>query len=179
MTESGGDIIEDRSVDNPLLTDAEHLHQLRRVKSEALKVTVPVNLSTIMGGLAKFRKDATEAQQQAAIRFKAMYERAQLGGARAVDPSLEPVDGGWINPEAVFESGADARREWQRVRSLLGYHDFRLVEMVVIGEVGISKFTRSLFAGKTINGRMTRHAQSLVLRILDTLAVHWKLQSRP
>lgn len=171
-----GDIIEERKVDNPTTSWAQFLHELDTKPAHAGKISATVNLTTLLGGFAKF--GGTEAQQKAAARFKAIHERAQVGGSRAVDPSNEPVDGGWLNPEAVFESGHDARKEVARSRSILGRHDYKLAEFVILGESGPSAYTKWRAGRETINGRMRSHYRSELYRIMDRLAVFWGYQTR-
>jgi hypothetical protein len=168
-----GDIVT-RRVDNPLSTWAEFLHQLDKATPYAGKVEVLVNSRTILGGFNRFH--GTEAQQMACARFKSLYERSQLGGARAVDPSLEPVDGGWTNPEAVFESGASARKELIAVQDLLGPVDYARIEFVVIRERGPTPYAK--WRGFGIDGRACARAKVEVREIVDRLAVHWKYQGR-
>jgi hypothetical protein len=167
------DIVTKR-VDNPLSTWAEFLHQLDKATPYAGKVEVLVNSRTILGGFNRFH--GTEAQQMACARFKSLYERSQLGGARAVDPSLEPVDGGWTNPEAVFESGASARKELIAVQQLLGPVDYARIEFVVIRERGPTPYAK--WRGFPHNGRHVSQCMVEVREIADRLAVHWKFQGR-
>jgi hypothetical protein len=165
-------MIVEEFVDNPLLTFSEFLHQLDRPQSSSLRNRVQVNKNTILGGFCRFH--GTEAQQMACARFKSLYERAQLGGARAVDPSLEPVDGGWTNPEAVFESGASARKELIAVQDLLGPVDYARIEFVVIRERGPTPYAK--WRGFGIDGRACAKAKVEVREIVDRLAVHWRYQ---
>lgn len=163
-----------RRVDNPLSTWAEFLHQLDKATPYAGKIEVLVNTKTILGGFNRFH--GTEAQNMAVARFKSLYERAQLGGARAVDPSVEPVDGGGINPESVIINGASARRELIAVQDLLGAVDYARIEFVVIRERGPTPYAK--WRGFGHGGKQVSQCMVEVRGIADKLAVHWKFQGR-
>lgn len=170
------DIVE-RKVDNPLRTWSQFLHELDTGVRDAGQIPVAMNLRTLMGGFCRFH--GTEAQQKAAARLKTLHERAQVGAARAVDPSREPVDGGWTNPEANFEIGADARKAYIIAQELLGPVDFRRAEYVVIDEHGPTAYARWRLRGeREINGRQVGILQVEVRGIMDRLAVHWEYQSK-
>lgn len=168
------DDIRNERVDNPHTTYAQFLHELREGKPDAGAVFVPRNMRTLLGGFCRFY--GNQAQNEAAARFKSLYERAQLGGARAVDPAIEPVDGGGINPEAIFETGADARRAYDAiVPNALNRVELRRLEFVVIGEWGPTPYAR--WRGFGIDGRGVSRAKVEVRDIVDKLAVHWRLMS--
>lgn len=166
--------IEERRIDRPLITWAEFLVELAANKPHAGKEIASVNLRTVLGGFCRFH--GTEAQQKACARLKSLYERSQVGGAKAVDPSLEPVDGGGINPEANIEIGADARKEYMAVRSLLGRQDMTRIEFVVIAEHGPTRYAQ--WRGFEDNGRGRGKASVEVRAIADRLAEHWAFQTR-
>lgn len=122
-------------------------------------------------------------QNEAVHRFKTAYERAQIGGARAVDPGNEPVDGGWSNPEAVFERGVDDRR------LLLGLQDrldglrwaplaYRKLEFVVIQERGPTPFAKHFYRLAKPNNQAVSKAMAEVRAIVDVVAKHMGLISR-
>lgn len=169
--------IAERWVQDPSMSDAEYLHQraTRPDKPNIGKTLASVNLRSLMGGFCRFH--GTEAQQAAASRYKALYERAQLGGGKALDPSIEPVDGGGHNPEAVFEIGADARRQLLAAHELLGPVNRRLWEYVVIGEHGPTAYARWRY-GANPDGREIGRGQREIRSIADRLAELWGLQSR-
>lgn len=161
----------------PLTTYAQFKADLDAGKPDAGVLRAAVNLTTLMGGAARF--NLNEAQGRAASRFRSVYEQAQLGGGRAIDPSVEAVDGGNRNPEAVFEIGSDARRELIAVQRVLGPVDFRHAEYVIIGEHGPTAYARFRLRGeRPNNGRLTSRFAVEFRSIMDRLAVHWRLQSR-
>jgi hypothetical protein len=176
--------IEERRVDRPLITWAEFLAELDAGRPHAGKEIVSMNLRTVLGGFCRFH--GTEAQQKACARLKSLYERSQVGGAKAVDPSLEPVDGGGINPEANIEIGADARKAYaaasaalldldaeQRVRA--GTNLSR-IEFVVIRERGPTPY--AIWRGFSDGGRGVSRGMVEVRGIADRLAEHWQFQTR-
>lgn len=173
------DTIEDERlmqwVENPLITASELIHQKARAERAGKSYAYigmeqrQVDQRTLLGGFCRF--NGTEEQNKAIARFKTLYEQAQLGGAKAMDPSKEPVDGGGINPESVLEIGADARRDLIRVQLLLGPVDYRRVEYVAILERGPTPYAK--WRGFGADGRACSKAKVEVRRIADTLAVHW------
>lgn len=161
--------IEERRVDSPLTSWAQFLAELEAGKPYAGKQLASVNLRTLMGGFCRFH--GTEAQQKACSRLKSLHERSQVGGAKAVDPSLEPVDGGGINPEANIEIGADARKEYAAIRALLGTRDMERIEFVVVRERGPTPYAK--WRGFPDGGRGVSKGMVEVRDIADKLAEHW------
>lgn len=162
--------IEERRVESPTTEYAQFRHEVTTGVRDPGMVRVQVNLRELMGGFCRF--NGNEAQEKTASRFKALYESSQLGGAKAIDPSKEPVDGGGINPEAIFEIGADARRSYQAVATLLGRVDLRRLEFVIIGEKGPTPYAK--WRGFGTDGRACARAKVEVRAIVDKVAVHWK-----
>jgi len=164
------DAIEERQLDGrPLTTFAEYLHQLNSGNPEAGVLRARVNMRTILGGFFSFK--GNEAQNRAAAIVKTTWERSIIGGARAVDPSVEPVDGGYRNPEAVFEQGADARKLKARIEDALGDEDTgRLLQVVIVG-LGPTAYAKWRY--RTMNKPNTGHIKAGVREmfgILDRLA---------
>lgn len=169
------DLIEERRIDNPLTTYAQTMHEIAQGRADAGVVRAAVNLVTLMGGAARFKLNT--AQGAAATRFRSLYEQSQIGASRAVDPSVEAVDGGYRNPEAVFETGADARREFIRTQTYLGPADFRRCEYVIIGEHGPTAYARFRLRGeRPNNGQLTSRFAVEFRLIMDRLAVRWQFQ---
>lgn len=168
-------VVDDR-VDNPLTTYAQTIYEMERGYVSPGKIVVQKNLTTTLGGFARFH--GNEAQNEAVKQFRSLYERAQLGGAKAVDPSKEPVDGGWINPEAIFEIGADARRSWAELSSYLGRVDTQRMHFVVVLERGPTAYARWRFNDHSRDGGLIAKGQVEIRRIADSIAVWAKLQSR-
>jgi hypothetical protein len=98
VIETGPDIRE-TWVDAPLASWSQFLYELESGLPHAGRERAKVDRRTLMGGFCRFH--GTEAQEKAAAKFKSIYERSQVGGAKAVDPEREPVDGGGINPKST------------------------------------------------------------------------------
>jgi hypothetical protein len=168
------EIIQVRSFENPLTTEAQRLHETDSGKSRAGWITAPVNLCTLMGGFYRFH--GTKAQQEAAAKFKRLHDQSQLGASRAMDPSIEFVDGGGGNPEASIIIGADARREMASVREYLGRVQYRCAEFVIVDENGPTAYARFRARGeRAINGQVVGRMQVEMRRIMDRLVDYWRL----
>lgn len=173
--DSGPDI-QEAWVPAPLQTWAGFLHQLETNAPNPGRERAMMNRATLLGGFCRFH--GTEAQEQAAARFKAIYERSQVGGAKAVDPSRENVDGGGINPESVIEMGADARRAYNDLFVALGRQTMQRLEFVVIAEKGPTAYARWRLRNPKPNERLISQMMVEVRGIVEQVAVIWKLQTR-
>lgn len=175
-------ILEQRWVDNPLRTPATYLEELRHAaereqgKTDGIKATsqpgkIPaaVNMGTLIGGFARVR-DRTEAQAKAAARYRSTYERAQLGGSRAVDYAAVKVD--TSGPTVtIFELGEEARREYRELVKLLGMDQSSLVEQVVCHDMSVRDVALSRGHGESgaARGEITRR----LVEAIDALADHF------
>lgn len=175
VIEDGPDIRE-AWVDAPLASWSQFLHELEAGEPHAGRERAMVDRRTLMGGFCRFH--GTQAQEQAAARFKAIYERSQVGGAKAVDPSREPVDGGGINPESVIEIGADARRAYNEMHLKFGRQFMLHIEFVVIGDHGPTAYARWALRSPKPDGREVGRVSVEFRRRMDDLATHMKLQGR-
>lgn len=172
-----GDVIADgQRVPNPDIAWAQFLDDLASGKSDPGLTRATINLTTLLGGFAKF--SGTDAQNKAAARYRGLYERAQLGGSKAIDPSIEAVDGGAQNPEAIFEIGADARREWIRVETFLGRMDSARFSFVVIAEKGPTAYAKHWLKQRRPDGAAIARGQVEVRRIADRLSEFMGFQQR-
>jgi len=78
----------------------------------------------------KARGRLSDAHYAAAVRFRAIYERAEIGAARGVDFTREAVDGG-AGPRDVLTDGVvQAHKDLARIARVLGSVGGRLVERV-------------------------------------------------
>jgi hypothetical protein len=175
VIETGPDIRE-AWVDAPLASWAQFLHEMERGVPHAGRERAMVDRRTLMGGFCRFH--GTEAQEKAAAKFKAIYERSQVGGAKAVDPSKEAVDGGGINPESVIEIGSDARRAYNEMHLKFGRQFMMHIEFVVVGDHGPTAYARWLHRGRVQSGQETGRCAVEFRRMMEQLAVHLKLQTR-
>ena len=82
-----GKHVSHRLVPDPSMSDAEYFEQ-RRTKSgpNVGKVMVAVNLGEMIGGLA--RLEHSDLQAEAAMKYRNLFDRAQIGGAKAIDYAL-------------------------------------------------------------------------------------------
>lgn len=172
------EVIETKRVDSPDMGYAQYMAELATVgPARAGKIDVRVNMRSVMGGFAKF--DGTEAQQQAASRFRSLWDRGQVGGARAVDTSRETVDGGYLNPEGNIISGEDARREYRRITTGLGTVDTERFEQVVNWDLSPTAYAKWRYeATSKPNERRIGNGITEIRGIADRVAEMMKLQSR-
>lgn len=173
--ETGPDIRE-TFVPAALQTWAGFLHQLDTNAPNPGRERAMVDRRSVMGGFCRF--NGTPSQEEAAARFKAIYERSQVGGAKAVDPSREAIDGGGINPESVIEIGADARAQYNRLFTALGQQTMQRLEFVVIGENGPTAYARWRYRMQKPDGRTTSQGAVEMRGVMDEVAVVLRLQNR-
>jgi hypothetical protein len=175
--------VEEQWVPDPLMTDAEFRHQKAvalertavdgRDRRHVGEVLASVNLRTVLGGFYRFR--GTTAQQQAARRYRNLVETATIGGAKAIDHTIEPVDGRGSMREPM-EIGTDARRSLFEARTMLGRHDQRRWDYVVLGDHAPTAYALKFL--HACDGRNIKRGEEEVRKIADRLAAHWKLQAR-
>lgn len=173
--ETGPDIRE-VWVDSPQTAWAQYLYELDTGSPSAGRQQAMVDRKTLMGGACRF--NCTPSQEEAAARFKTIYDRSQVGGAKAVDPSREAVDGGGINPESVIEIGADARAAYNRLFTRLGRQTMQRLEFVVIGEHGPTAYARWRYRNNKPDGRTVAQGSVEVRGILEEVAIVERLQNR-
>jgi hypothetical protein len=170
-----GDLIVETRVPNPLSTWAQFLHELETGMVDPGLQKAQVNRTTQLGGFARFH--GNEAQNEACARYKKLWEASQIGGARAIDPSVEPVDGGWLNPEATFDIGVDARIDYTDLVEKLGRVDTQRLHFVVNGEWGPTSYARWRYKQRNPDGRTIAQGQVEVRRIADRVAKFLRLAS--
>jgi hypothetical protein len=176
MSTHNDDLVADRRVENPHTTYAQFRADVMAGKGDAGVQRTQVNLVTAMGGFVRFY--GTEAQCRAVAAYRAIFEAAQLGGARAVDPGREPVDGGGANPEAVFINGADARKKLSAIDDFLKSTDVKRLRFVVIGEWGPTPYAKWRYGVRTPNSKHVSDAKAEIRRIADRLAAFLNLTAR-
>lgn len=175
VIETGPDIRE-TWVDSPQTSWAQYLHELESGTPYAGRQRAIVDRRALMGGFCRFH--GNEAQEQAAARFKSIHERSQLGGAKAVDPSRETVDGGGVNPESVIEIGADARRLYNMLFIALGRQTMQRLEFVIVGDKGPTAYARWRYRNPKPNERIVGNGAVEMRGIVEQVAVLLKLQNR-
>lgn len=155
---------------DPYLTDAEYFARRRtQLGPNVGKALVRVNMIELIGGLARIVH--TDTQEAAAARFRLVHERAQIGGARAIDYAMAKVDTSGPREEMVELVGAAARAEYSAAVRYLGMIKSSLVERVVVHDQSISSI-----AGRGMRDR--RRVTADLLAALDDLAVHFRLAAK-
>lgn len=163
-------IIAARLIQDPSMSDAEYYHQ-RQIKSgpNVGKVMVQFNLVEYIGGLARL-EGVSELQIMAAAKYRNAYERAQIGGARAVDYEAVKVDTSGPRGDVLTPSVTDALETYRRAAQFLGMINSNLVERVVCHDQALT--SRGMKKWDRVK------AKENLLRVLDDLAEHFKLKSK-
>lgn len=143
--------IDRRHVPDPSMSAAEKLEQLDRFPNSRWTgwTKADVNLSTMIGGLARVR-GKTEAQVQGATQFRNLAERALIGGAKAVDYSKARVDSSGPTENAEIEGTEDARRRYNAAVDRLGGPGSSrhvVAEMVIVHGKSIQQVAEDLGMG--------------------------------
>jgi hypothetical protein len=160
--------IRTRKVDNPYLTEEMALAGVgvRRIDAQ-------VNYKTLYGGFCRF--GGSMSQNEAVARFKALAERCEVGGARAIDLTREAVDGGGPDPEFVQMSGADAREEMKRLRKFLGEVDYDRAWHVVVDEWSPKTYAMFRVNGRNVSQVGIDKYKAEMRFIADKMALFMKL----
>lgn len=163
--------LEERVVENPSYTDGLYYADAATVRDQRLRHTVTGNAMTRIGALC-FIRARQPHHEQAAARFKSLYESLLGSGAPAVDPERQPVD---TSPTA-HDNGMAARVD--------GYAELRSVE-TSIGKVAFSRIVASIVLGAKCedladampggkpNWRQVSALTDKLLAALDKVAAHW------
>jgi hypothetical protein len=151
VIEVGPIVLVERQVENPLDTDAQRLAALEAGEDGAGWIVAHVNLVTKLGGLARV-KGLTREQQVAAAHYREVYERAQIGSARATDYEAVRVDGGGGGRDVVID-GAQARREYHLAVQQLGLWQSSVLEKVLCHDMSVREAAKMIGEGKGGAGR--------------------------
>lgn len=171
-------IIASRLTDDPSVTkgllEAVATGEIE-TKHEERKFT-PHNMVILIGGLARV-KSRTEAQTLAAIRYNNLFERSQIGGARAIDYEAVKVDTSGPQQDQITASMDDARREATDARKALGKRAASIVDAVVINGSSIRRLAKILNYGDS--GKARRKAEKELLDAMNVLVDFFKLDPAP
>ncbi|MBJ6986925.1 hypothetical protein [Devosia sp. MC521] len=161
-------IIAARLIQDPSMSDAEYYHQ-RQIKSgpNVGKVMVQFNLVEYIGGLARL-EGVSELQIMAAAKYRNAYERAQIGGARAVDYEAVKVDTSGPREDVLTLSVADALETYRRAAQFLGLTRSSHIERVVCHDQPLTS--------RGMGARERSRAKEELLATLEDLAAHFKLK---
>lgn len=122
------------------------------------------------------RRQITDAEKVAGDRFVCLCEMASIGGARAVDYSRTPVDGGRI-ADNLSDQVMSATKELAEVRKCLGETGMRILEMVLVSGLTIRQvaaadaYTANRKRSELYAGRRFKEA-------LGDLALMWAARGR-
>ena len=185
-------VIKRRLVENPLRTAATYEHELLQAADgeaaapkDAAEVVVwqdgegnvvagmieaDVNLTTMIGGLARIR-GRSEAQILAAAKFRGLFDRAQIGAARAIDYTAVRVDVSGSPDNSVAETGEMARRKYSEAVQCLGMVQSSILEKVVCYDVSLRDIARGLGEGE--GGQARERTKKRVLAAVDIIVEHF------
>lgn len=157
--------VEYQTLDNP---DFSRDHAENRYGNYR-KTTAAVNIRESSIGTMKARKIIDEAQAEAALRFRRLWEAMGGAGAGAMDYMKEPVDGG--GPvQTITDRQIDAGRRLKKAQEHLGIRNYTLVCRVAGEGFQISE----LFQGR----RAQDSAMDALRGALDDLSELWDLKAR-
>jgi hypothetical protein len=163
-------IVQHRMVQDPAISDAEYYHQ-RQTKAgpHVGKVAVAMNMVEYVGGLSRLA-GASEMQITAAAKYRLVYDRAQIGGAKAVDYAAVKVDTSGPSGDPLAGKVADALEAYKKAVRFLGMERSALVERVVCHDQPLTS--------RGMGARARGRAKDEFFLALDELAVHFKLTTR-
>jgi len=120
------------------------------------------------------RGQIDEAQYNAGKKLQGYYERAEIGGLRAIDPTRERVDGGRVT-ETLTESVQEAIQQVIRLERVLGAEGAALARHVLCYGYGIAQCAQM----RGMTGQLyTKYVGIRFREVLETLAVELKLVGR-
>jgi len=170
-----GDMIVEMRIDDPTTSWSQFLYEIENGLAHPGKRTALVNKRELMGGFCRFH--GTQVQEEAMRQFKALYERSLVGGAKAVDPSREVVDGGGINPHLTAMTGAAARARFGALRAHLTEPVFKCVEFVVMGDHGPTSYARWRYRERVPGGSLVGKGSVEMRAFADRIAVFLNLSN--
>lgn len=132
------------------------------------RMVARVNLAEHPLDRMRARGRLDEAQYCAGVRFRAIYERAEIGGARAIDLTRIRVDGGSAG-DPLSASCGEAHRELSRIAGYLGVCWFRLVSDVCGAGIPVSALA-ARWSGREHGRQVLDHLTISLKQALDVLA---------
>lgn len=115
------------------------------------------------------RKQIDDAQMQAGRKWQEDWEEAEIGGARAIDPSREHVDGGHI-PEPWNERQMAATQRLARCSRWLGMEGEALVRDVLGNRMSLAQCAIVRGMNPKDDGRDIKYLGRRLRECLETLA---------
>lgn len=176
-----GRIIQNRVVDNPMLTDGlkyappaatkprkgSVVFTTERPKQQLTRITVEENAMTRIGALCFIRRRQAH-HEAAAERFKSMYEAFYGIGNPAMDPSRVQVDTSPIAHDSGMAGRIDNARKLNDLERSHGHLFNRLVALLVL----------CVPAGEGQTSRPRQRSVDQALADLDHLAELWGAKQR-
>jgi hypothetical protein len=90
-------------------------------------------------GRLHHHRQIDDAKYQAGRTMQGFYERAEIGGLKAMDTTKEPVDGGGLGPEAMKDTQFRAIKEIIRLEKSLGMEGAALTRQVLANRMFIDQ----------------------------------------
>lgn len=168
--DEGKRTVHHRMVQDPAVSDAEYFHQ-RQSKSGPYvgKVAVAMNMVEYVGGLCRL-SGTSETQIMAAAKYRMIYDRAQIGGARAIDYSAVKVDSSGPRDDLLAGKVADNLEAYKSAVRHIGMIASAMVERVICHDHPLTN--------RGMGARARARARDDLFAALDDLAVHFQLVTR-
>lgn len=135
------------------------------------KLRVARSLRDDVLGHLHARKEIDDAQLEAGRRYEKFAEQASIGNVKAMDPTKEAVDGGYI-PEPITDRQIAAVRHLSEAGRVLGRRNEMLVRQILIDKLRFKEIARSPAELDV------RHARRTFIDSMEELAVLWNLAGR-
>lgn len=137
-------------------------------------ITVMVNIGHSPVMAMHQRGQITDAQAQAGNRYRDLWETATIGGAKAIDLTNEPVDGGRI-AQPFNDSVIQAHRELAPLNAKLGLRDSAVMIAVAAQCMTVKEYAAVCGDG---SARGIDRMGARFRDALTTAAHHWGLIKR-
>lgn len=166
---------EEKIVDAPLMTDAEFLHQKEKNPDfeNVGKSKARFSMDEYIGGFSRYPNREAH-HEMAAARFLSLYERGQIGGARATDYSAPYVDTSGPSQDGSLVAGDEARRAYRAMKLAIGDAAEKLLERVIVGRVSARTIAAQRAGGESVTGRLVSMIAQEVKDALEAAAQHFE-----
>lgn len=120
------------------------------------------------------RRQIDEAQKDAGARYRRDLELAEFGGAKAIDPTKEAVDGGGLVPEPFSDRRSEATERLILAGRAMGLLQESIVRAVISGNL----FPGQVAVARGFSARRIQENYAWLFRqALDVLAVFYGVAS--
>lgn len=171
----------------PLVTDRRASDLLRNAQVVAVEVDDPYALEPGEKVLALrslrddpierlfVRRQIDQAQRDAGAAYRRDLELAEFGGAKAIDPTKEAVDGGGLIPEPFSESRSEATQRLVKAGQRMGLLQESIVRAVISGNL----FPGQVAVRRGFSSRREQESYAWLFRkALDVLAEFYRMASK-